>query len=407
MTGFLSSTRLLRVASSTRLLRVAPPLSRRLARTSSSSSRSPPCVAVLSGSDALLEADELRGVAEVIHVPVDRWSSVPSDVLQRADAALVWRMSSMADLEALSGFERLRVLVRVGVGYDSIDLFAAARSGIAVCNVPAYGVEEVADTAMAHILGLYRRTHLLASRVASGAITSSLNSVVQREAAGATRVRGQRLGIIGLGRIGTAVALRARVFGFSVGFCDPLLPDGADKALGGLQRFEAVEALLEWSNCVSLHCTYNPSSRHILDEAALRRLQPGTLVVNTARGGLIDDAALASALEAGRLGGAALDCQEVEPEVGDSVYLELLRRHAGAVNLILSPHSSFYSDQSVIQMRQMASAEARRALQVRLSGDTSAEVLVGVVTGALRNCVNGAELTAHAVALRQRWDLLP
>tara|TARA_B110001452_G_scaffold223656_1_gene196981 strand:+ start:363 stop:1457 length:1095 start_codon:yes stop_codon:yes gene_type:complete len=364
-------------------------------------------VAVLSGNNALFEADELRGLADVVHVPVDRWSSVPADVLQRADAALVWRMSSMADQEALAAFERLRVLVRVGVGYDSIDLGAAARSGVAVCNVPAYGVEEVADTAMAHILGLYRRTHLLASRVASGAITSSLNSVVQREAAGATRVRGQRLGIVGLGRIGTAVALRAQAFGFSVGFYDPQLPDGADKALGGLRRFEAVEVLLEQSDCVSLHCTYNPSSHHIIDEAALHRLPTGALVVNTARGGLIDDAALAAALEAGRLGGAALDCQEVEPAVGGSVYLELLRRRAGAVNLILTPHSSFYSDQSVVQMRQMASAEASRALQVRLGGNASAEAAVEAVTGALRNCVNGGELTAHAPALRQRWGLLP
>lgn len=176
-----------------------------------------PVVPVVSGTgNTSVEAAVLLG-ARVVHDAAGRWEDIRASTFDEAQALLVWRMGGAgADATTLSRFRKLRVLVRVGVGYDNIDLQAAGRLGIAVCNVPAYGVEEVADTALAHILALYRRTHLLGSRVASGAISSSLNSVVQAEAQGASRIRGQRLGIVGLGRIGTAVALRAKPFGFEV-----------------------------------------------------------------------------------------------------------------------------------------------------------------------------------------------
>ena len=154
-----------------------------------------------------------------------------------------------------------------------------------------------------------------------------------------------------------------------------------------------------------MHCTLNPTSRQLLDAPALRRLPAGALVVNTARGGLIDDGALAAALADGRLGGAAIDCQEAEPHLARSAYVQLLRSRP-ELNLIVTPHCAFYSDQSVVDMRAMACAEARRALQLDASEWTSAAQAVAAVASTLRNCVNGRELVAsHAEAVWQRWGL--
>ena len=150
--------------------------------TTSATRRQPPLVAVISGRDTQIETQALDGLSTVVHVPTDEWLGIPAPVLRSADAALVWRMSSVADESTLAGFDRLKALIRVGVGVDSIDLNAASRRGIAVCNVPAYGVEEVADTAMAHILALYRRTHMLASGVASGRCVLATATIRKRSA---------------------------------------------------------------------------------------------------------------------------------------------------------------------------------------------------------------------------------
>lgn len=392
-----------------RVLGVAsrPVVARRLATATAPTSR--PVVAVFSGQSSDLEAAALADVADVVHCPADTWSAVPNSVFEQADVALVWRMSTALDAPTLARFERLRSVVRVGVGYESVDLAAAADAGVAVSNTPAYGVEEVADTAMAHLLCLYRRTHQLALGVATGRIVSSLNSVVQREAVGATRIRGQRLGVVGLGRIGANVARKAQAFGFEVGFHDPHLADGAEQSHGGLTRHETLDELLAASDAISLHATYSASSHHLLSAASLPAARRGVRVVNTARGGLIDDGALASALESGAVGGAALDCQEAEPELGaesHSPYRRLLRDRP-ELNLLVTPHCAFYSDQSAVQMREMAAGEARRALGVGLGGGLGGglDKLGGsAVVAALRNCVNAAQLCcAPSEVVCARW----
>lgn len=367
-----------------------------------------PVVPIVSGSgDTSLESEVLRGSgANVVHESAQRWEDVGASTFESADALLVWRMGGAGlDAATLARFHRLRALVRIGVGFDGIDLQAAGMLGIAVCNVPAYGTEEVADTALAHILALYRKTSLLGRRVASGHISSSLNSRVQSEARGAPRIRGQRLGIVGLGRIGTAVALRARPFGFAVGFYDPFLPDGWHKALGGLTRFDSVEALAESSDCISLHCTHNPSSANLLSADVLRRLPRGARVVNTARGGLVDDGALAEALRDGRLGGVAVDCQAGEPELPALPLTRLLRSEAApTLNLSVTPHAAFYSDAAVVEMRTTAAEEARRAIGLQLPPATPVAEAIRAVLGALGNVVNSDQLrAADGEQVRRRW----
>ncbi|ODM98096.1 C-terminal-binding protein [Orchesella cincta] len=173
--------------------------------------------------------------------------------------------------------------------------FAAGEIGIAVCNVPGYGVEEVADTTMCLILNLYRRTYWLANMVRDGKKFTGPEQV-REAAAGCARIRGDTLGIVGLGRIGSAVALRAKAFGFNVIFYDPYLPDGIEKSLG-VTRVYTLQDLLFQSDCVSLHCTLNEHNHHLINEYTLKQMRPGAFLVNTARGGLVDEAALASALE--------------------------------------------------------------------------------------------------------------
>jgi len=218
-------------------------------------------------------------------------------------------------------------------------------------------------------LNLYRRTYWLANMVRDGKKFTGPEQIQVREAAqGCARIRGDTLGIVGLGRIGSAVALRAKAFGFNVIFYDPYLPDGIEKSLG-VTRVYTLQDLLFQSDCVSLHCTLNEHNHHLINEYTLKQMRPGAFLVNTARGGLVDEAALASALREGRIRSAALDVHENEPF---NVFQGPLKE---APNLICTPHAAFYSDASCTELREMAASEIRRAI-------------VGRIPDSLRNCVN-------------------
>jgi len=193
-------------------------------------------------------------------------------------------------------------------------------------------------------------------------------SQVREAAQGCARIRGDTLGIVGLGRIGSAVALRAKAFGFNVIFYDPYLPDGIEKSLG-VTRVYTLQDLLFQSDCVSLHCTLNEHNHHLINEYTLKQMRPGAFLVNTARGGLVDESALASALREGRIRSAALDVHENEPF---NVFQGPLK---DAPNLVCTPHAAFYSDASCTELREMAASEIRRAI-------------VGRIPDSLRNCVN-------------------
>ncbi|KAL1423215.1 hypothetical protein MTO96_021201 [Rhipicephalus appendiculatus] len=305
-----------------------------------------PLVALLDGRDCSVEMPILKDVATVAFCDAQSTQEIHEKVLNEA---------------------ALRIIVRIGSGVDNIDTKAAGELGIAVCNVPGYGVEEVADTTLCLILNLYRRTYWLANMVREGKKFQGPEQV--REAAqGCARIRGDTLGIVGLGRVGTAVALRARVFGFNVIFYDPYLPDGIEKSLG-LSRVYTLQDLLFQSDCVSLHCTLNEHNHHLINEYTMKQMRPGAFLVNTARGGLVDEAALAAALKDGRIRAAALDVHENEP------YNTLAGPLKEAPNLICTPHAAWYSDASCTELREMAASEIRRAI-------------VGRIPDSLRNCVN-------------------
>jgi len=277
-----------------------------------------------------------------------------------AQALIVWHNIPItaATMERL---HQCRALVRNGVGYDSVDIQAAARCGIAVCNVPDYGTEEVADHAVALALALCRQLFPLDQEA------KQLGWAIRVEAK-MRRLRELTLGIIGLGRIGTAVALRAKALGFKVCFYDPYLPNGIDKAVG-VTRLRHLDELLRAADVLSLHCPLNAETRHLITGRELALMKPTAFLVNTARGGLIEKTAILAALREGRLAGAGLDVVEDEP----------LKTAAEAAtpNLIVTCHAAFCSVEAKREMRTTSARIARAAVR----GEPLENVVNGVGAG--------------------------
>jgi phosphoglycerate dehydrogenase-like enzyme len=260
--------------------------------------------------------------------------------------------------EDIERFPRLRAIVRMGVGYDKIARPAAAARNILVCNVPDYGTTEVADHAMALALSLRRGIILYHERQRQSppAPWGPVKGELIR------RLGVQTFGIIGLGRIGTAVALRARAFGFRVMFYDPHLPNGADLALG-IARAPSLEDLLRQTDILSIHTPLTPETREMLGREQLSLLRKGAVVVNTARGPIIELDALLELLRDGHIAGAGLDVLPVEPPV--EPIPELLRayreREPGLEGrLVVTPHAAWFTPESEHDTR-VKSAETMRA----------------------------------------------
>jgi len=331
-----------------------------------------PLIALLDGRDCSVEMPILKDVATVAFCDAQSTSEIHEKVLNEAVGAMLYHHITLSK-EDLKKFKALRVVVRLGTGMDNVDVKAAGELGIAVCNVPGCGVEEVADSTLCMILNLYRRTFWLANMVREGKKVTGPESLAEA-AQGSARIRGDTLGIVGLGRVGTAVALRAKVFGFNVIFYDPYLPDGIEKSLG-ITRVYTLQDLLFQSDCVTLHCSLNEHNHHLINDYTIKQMRPGAFLVNTARGGLVDEQALAAALKDGRIRAAALDVHENEPFSYATSPLK------DCPNVICTPHSAFYSDQSVTELREMAAGEIRRAV-------------VGRIPDSLRNCVNKEAFSA-------------
>jgi C-terminal binding protein len=266
--------------------------------------------------------------------------------LPAADALITYHEIALLGESTFASAPRCKCVVRAGVGYNNVDRAAAARHGVIVCNVPDYGTEEVADHAIMFLLALARQLVPSHEAIRAGGWD-------YRTALGAPRLRGKTLGLVGCGRIGTATALRAKAFGLDVLFYDPFVPQGLDKALG-IRRVHRLDELMEQSHYVSIHCYLDATTHHLIDARALARLRPGSLLINTARGPIVDQSALLDALDSGRLAGAGIDVVEREP-LDD----ERLRHHP---RVLLTPHSAFYSVEGFVELRTKAAEEVRRIL---------------------------------------------
>lgn len=260
----------------------------------------------------------------------------PADLLALLDGVVGAIVSTDPfDASVLDAAARLRVIARVGVGTDSIDLRAAARNGVAVCTTPGANTASSADHTIALMLAALRRVPEHDRAVRAGRWDRT-GRATGRELSGAT------VGLIGYGAIGRAVRRRLGGFGARVLVCDPFAPTAPGTDVEHL----SLDALLRASDVVSLHLPLSAATRHLLDRERLKLLAPHAVLVNTARGGLVDEAALATALERRELRAAALDVFASEPPATTRLH--------GLENVILTPHVAGLSEASIRQMTRRA-----------------------------------------------------
>jgi phosphoglycerate dehydrogenase-like enzyme len=295
-------------------------------------------------------------------------AAIPDEIWRSCDAILVWhRMKITADVVAR--LERCRLIVRVGVGFDNVDSAACRMRGIPVSNVPNYGTTEVADHALAMLLHLTRGLGTYEKRLKADLVAGFM----AEDAPVVRRIRGATFGAIGMGRIGTAIARRAAAFDMKVIYVDPYLPEGHELGLG-IERVRTQEELLQRSDIVSLHVPLSDLTRNIIGAAELAQMKPGSILINVARGGLVDVDALHDALKRGHLAAAGLDVLPKEPPVPAPALIEAWRSEEPwlAGRFVVSPHAAFYSEAGYHDMRTF-----------------SAEILLEFLfNGRLRNNVN-------------------
>jgi D-3-phosphoglycerate dehydrogenase len=285
-----------------------------------------PARAVLRAVDATLEVAPEPTPEAIVRVAAD------------ADALLVTYARITSDM--IARMTRCRIISRFGIGVDNVDIPAATRAGIVVTKVPDYCVDEVSDHAMALLLGLARKIPLANTQVHAG--RWEMPAVVPIH-----RLRGSVLGLAGFGRIPQLVAPKAQGFGLRVVAFDPYV-SAEVFARAGVEQVDFAE-LLRVSDYISIHTPLVPETQGLFNAEAFRRMKPTAYIINTARGAIVDELALAEALEAGRLAGAALDVMPKEPPVSSPLF--------GRANVIITPHTSFYSEESLVELQTKAAQE--------------------------------------------------
>lgn len=267
--------------------------------------------------------------------------------LAETAVALIVRDKTAVDEALLECCGSLRVVGRLGVGLDNIDVEACRARGIEVCPAIGANAQSVAEYVIATTLVLLRGAYNSRASVISGSWPR--RDLIGREAAGKT------LGLIGFGRIARETAKRALALGLAVGAHDPFIP--AEDPTWDNVRCTDLEALLGWADIVSLHVPLTAETRHLIDWAAIARMKPTAILINTARGAVIDEGALVQALKTGQIAGAALDVFETEPLSGEAG-----RRFEGLPNLILTPHVAGLTEESNQRVSALTADNVRRVL---------------------------------------------
>ncbi|MCR4392637.1 MAG: C-terminal binding protein [Candidatus Acetothermia bacterium] len=281
--------------------------------------------------------------AEVVSAQCTR----PEEVLaagQDADALI----SQYAPItkEVIAGLARCRAVGRYGIGVDNIDVQAATMHGIAVINVPSYCEDEVSDHVLAMLLSWARKITHYTGEIRAGTWDWKTGRPIHR-------LRGRVLGCLGFGKIARMLAGKARAWGMQVIAYDPYLPDEVFSATG-VQRVDFAE-ILSRSDFLSVHVPLTEATRHLIDEAALAKMKPTACLINTSRGPVVDEIALARALKEGKIAGACLDVMEREPPEQGNPLLHLPQ-------VLLSPHVAWYSEESQSELRQKVAQDIGRAL---------------------------------------------
>jgi len=298
---------------------------------------------------------------------------IPDEECQTAEAVIGYHRLAY-DAALCRRLTRCRILVRAGVGSDNVDLAAFAARGIPVCNVPDYGIAEVADHTIALLLALARGIVEFHRGIAADPVRGW---DWRRWPPPVRRLKGQLLLLIGFGTIGRAVARRAQALDLAVGYYDPLVPRDAANATG-IRAYDDLDAALGEADIVSLHAMLTPASRNLIDRRRIAAMKAGAILLNTARGGLVDLDALAEGLQSGRIGAAGLDVLPAEPPDPAHLLFAALRQDAPWLRgrLVVTPHAAFLSADAIADMRRQAVETAVAYLR----------------DGSLRHCVNREQL---------------
>ncbi len=297
---------------------------------------------------------------------VDRPSNVTDAQWAEADALI----STPDPLTAqdIHKIKKCRILVTPKVGFDNIDLAMWGEAGIPVCHVPDYGTQDVADHAMGLLLGLMKGINRYDNRLRAEprANWKPMDHPL------ALRLSEAKLGVVGLGRIGTAMTLRCKAFGMDVTFYDPYKSNGSDLALG-IKRAESLEALFANSDIISLHVPLTGETRDLINRDLLSHAKQGLVLINAARGEIVDIDALHDAMKSGQIGGAGLDVLPEEPANMERALIRAWHQEEEWMRdrLLITPHSAFYTPQSLYDMRTKGITVALKYLR----------------TGRLENCV--------------------
>ena len=252
------------------------------------------------------------------------------------------------DDEVIAACHRLRLIVRVGVGVDTIDVAAATRHGVMVANVPDYCMDEVSDHAITLWLTLARHVTLADRRIHAGDWnTGALQPL--------PALRGQTVGIVGLGRIGRYTARKLATFGVRILYCDPYVPEPPD--LGGVEcERVALEELCREADAIFLHAPGNEETHHLLDAERFAQMDRHPIIINTARAALINTDDLVTALAAAQVRAAGLDLVDGEKLPADHPLLPM-------DNVVITPHFAWYSEESGPALRRLATLEVIRVLE--------------------------------------------
>lgn len=294
------------------------------------------------------EARMFRGMDAELVVGQCREEDDVIELCRQADAIL--NTYARMTPRVMESLERCRVIVRFGIGYDNVAVDAATRRGIMVANTTDYCIDEVADQALAMLLACARGL-FPAGRIARDGTWDLAKMPVLR------RLRGRTLGLLGMGRIGAAVAARARGFGLRVAACDPYVDEAAAREVGA--ELADLDTLLRTSDYVSVHTPLTPETEGMIDAGVFARMKPTAFLINVARGRIVNQADLVRALRQGDIAGAGLDVLEREPpEPGDPV--------TTLDNVVLTPHSAWYSEEARAEMRRRAVGQVVSVLKGEL-----------------------------------------
>ena len=295
------------------------------------------------------EAEELVKVnAELVGVSAGTEDEI-IEAIKDADAILT--SAAQITRRVMEKSPKCKAIVRYGIGYDTVDIDAATDNGILVVNIPDFCWEEVSNHAIALLLACAKKLVLLNERVKQGHWAES-----KRVQAPMGSIYGQTLGLVGCGNIGRVTARKAQCFGLSILGYDPYV----DKSLAkehGMTRVSLPELLKE-SDFVSVHTPLSKETWHLIGEKEFKQMKPSAYLINTARGSVVDEAALIKALQEKWIAGAGLDVLEKEPAASDNPLLKM-------DNVVVTPHSASYSDASFKRLRISVGQEAARVLSGR------------------------------------------